>query len=281
MITDFEGVLFLDSDTDDERTDNRPSRFHTFMHSSFLFESDDFEVGLLEMQLPYTWKNLTTDQFVAGIDADACSGKYRIPAGCYYNTVDLVDKINRFFVENRDPPRLIYDPLFNRVRSKAGSHTVRASVHIVCTKELAQVLGMSYWFGLMSGEPPEGKCILYKEAGQEDRLVKYGKWPKESIEVMERPVNLQASLERLYISSSIVKHRAHSQHELLRVIPLARNLTFGEIDVISHDRPVFVPIAHQSFDRIEICLRDKNGKEPEFTSGNVIVTLEFRRRRDG
>lgn len=261
MITDYKGALFLDSDTNDDRADNRASRFHTFMHSSFIFTDDDHEVGLLEIQMPHTWKNLVNDQFIGCFTPGEIRNIRLVESGCYYDAGELVKTLNSLCAE----PKLSYD--HSRVSVKMGAERTL----FAATQELAEILGLDYWFTPMETVADSSNMASFKL---------HGLWRMSDFRA-SRPINLQASIERVFISSSIVKHRAHAQHELLRAFPVSTSLEFGEIDVHRFNRPLFVPIAHQSFDRIEICILDRKGRELEFTAGNVIVVLEIRKRKDG
>lgn len=270
MIEDFEGALFLDSDVNDDRADNRPARFHTFMHTQFSF-GDGFEVGLLELQLPYTWENIISDQYVGAFIGTENCGLMTLKSGCYYAIDTLIGRINDMFDREPNPPKLMLDS--GTIVCVEGNFLGNKNVQIRLARDLAAILGLNSWFDIQTVNLPDG-------GGSVNEVQPQGPWSILPLIRAERPVNLHAAIERLYISCSIVKHRAHDQHELLRIVPVCRNSAFGEILVIKYDKPIFVPIAHSTFDRIEICIRDKEGREPLFTAGNVIVALEIRRKRD-
>ena len=283
MIIDYEGVVHVDSGLSDARTSNKPSSFTNFMHCPFEFTSDDFEVGLHEIQIPCSWKNVPDNQWAAAFSNDLCVSPMRAIAAGYYSISELIGYINGYFSHHGErAPNLMIDAKLGKVVSVCGLLGNTTGVHIRLTQALALMLGFSRRFGAFGTEPIEYDLSLsMREVTSSTPVVRVVDDNRVGDTIAATlPYCMQLAVPRLYVSCELVKHVAHSTRQLLRVIPASPNHRFGDILVQTYDRPLFLPLAHRSFDRISLTITDSSGKELTFLSGNVFATLEFRKKRD-
>lgn len=69
MITDYEGVIHLDSGHRDPRTtSNTTSKFTSIPAHELKFSSDDYEVGLHEIQFPHTYWIILAKQSIIAVN---------------------------------------------------------------------------------------------------------------------------------------------------------------------------------------------------------------------
>lgn len=273
MIIDHIGVVHVDSGLPDDRTSNMPSNFTNFMHTSFQYSSDDFEVGLHEIQIPCCWETVRPGQCCMAFDGNVVASDLKtVNAGCYFSIGELLHAVNSCFGSSTTQPRLIYDHAANRVISVMGEVGQFKHAHIYMTKMLAEIFGFTKYFLTVdtSNDPVirrKSVKISLDSEGQE-RIV------------AARPFSLTIALPRLFINCSLVKHVGPSTRHLLRAIPVDKGSRFGDILVKVFDRPIFLPLSCRYFDRISVSVTDSEGNEVKFCSGSVIATLEIRRKQD-
>lgn len=95
---DFTGHIIVDSNVIDERTTNTISSFRNYTPSQFRYSSEDFEIGLVELHLPYSWNNLRSDSYIGlfdvATDKRIYGGLIKIDANYYDSLTDLIMTIN-------------------------------------------------------------------------------------------------------------------------------------------------------------------------------------------
>jgi len=86
---DYTGLIHVDSNVIDDRCSNTQSSFVNYTTSNYRYSDDKFEVGLLELHLPYSWNNLSEGSFIGVFSGNRLieNGLIPIRGGCY-NTVD-------------------------------------------------------------------------------------------------------------------------------------------------------------------------------------------------
>jgi hypothetical protein len=97
--------------------------------------------------------------------------------------------------------------------------------------------------------------------------------------VSNRPWDLDRGGDKLIIMSDVVKHHrvANQSRQVLAVIPVPRGAKFGETITAHFNSPFYFPISQQSIDKIEIVIRDREGRDINFHNGSVVVILSIKR----
>jgi hypothetical protein len=102
---------------------------------------------------------------------------------------------------------------------------------------------------------------------------------KELDRVGSKPFDVNRRLNLMYVYCDIASQGivGNTKTPLLRVFnPVGRH---GDIVRLTHDRPHFVPIGRQEFDRIAITINNELGEPISIRSGHFVTTLHIRRRR--
>ena len=154
----YEGLLHLDSNVIDSRVDNLLSKFVNYTSSQFRYTDSNYEVGLTELHIPYTWYNVSYNQMIGVFTSDTKQlvGLARIDAGFYPNIDDLLRHCNHrlefsFFkrpgigIQGQETT-LALTPNSNRVyaslKTISGNNRFRG-IHLRFTPQLATLLGFS------------------------------------------------------------------------------------------------------------------------------------------
>lgn len=99
------------------------------------------------------------------------------------------------------------------------------------------------------------------------------------------PYDITGGLDKIFVHTNLIKPATfgNQSKQILRVIPVYRQdlQHFGQNITRSFLNPFFFPLFINTFDQIDIELRDRLGRLIDFVSGSCIVTLEFRKRQDG
>lgn len=282
MITDFEGEFLLCSDNKDDRTENTTSNFTVFVSSKFVYSNTNFEVGLHEIQIPCTWNNLCRDEVVFALTDKMILDVQRFPAGAYYDTHELVHRINKMMAKNEKAPRLEYNERLKRVMMRQGERDGKSDVIIVMSETLAFMLGFTGLFVRGASIALFGCGVSIADCiSTGAQFIGVNDIFNQELVLADTAPDLHICIPRLFVSSTLVKHAAHETRHLLRVIPVKKNISFGEIATTTYDKPLFLPLAHLTVDRLDLRITDDRGSDVSFNRGSVFATLCFRRRKDG
>lgn len=277
MILDLEGVLHLDSGLPDERTKmNSAAKFTTYLHHSLQFTSDQHEVALHEIQIPQTYFNIPKEQkIVAYSNTEGVISPIRtFSPGCYYSIYEITNEMNKLFRDQSDRgPRFEYDSILKRVVSVGGMVGKRKG-HIFVTEDLSRVLGFDKRY--MSFTETVGLPDIVQQYKSSELYFVFRSW-SDSLHA-EHPLCLNFMIPRLQVHCSLVKQLNHGSNHLLRVIPLETNPVYGSIIAKSFERPIFVPLSGNLFDRVDISITDHEGNLISFQALSVLLTLEFRKK---
>ena len=102
----------------------------------------------------------------------------------------------------------------------------------------------------------------------------------ENNDVAEYPPTLNAGLTCLYIYTDIIEPQiiGNVNAQLLRIVHISGGKHGDSVEKLFND-PHYVPIVKKEFDRISINVKDDTGQLVEFVSGNIVVNLHFRKKR--
>lgn len=165
------GFVILDSNAEDERTTNTTSSFENHLTPPLSFDDDDFEVGVKEIQYPFTWNNIVSDQYAIIHYASTNENKVFeniigpiliLPKGRYTDLKVIIDMINSALAkavavpQGLMPGKRIEAPKierstrhFNCLMASPGVYEMRTQKSPTClflSKELAEMLGFRSTF---------------------------------------------------------------------------------------------------------------------------------------
>jgi hypothetical protein len=221
----------------------------------------DWEVGLVEMQFPRTWYNVTNHPskhtflpengvLLQTIHGDTTKTrnlekifeKYTIPAG-HYNTVEqLIDELNRA-LEKRNV--VFTKTAFGvRMRMNEAYH-----FNIVLSPSLQYILGFA------------------------NNL--YAKGVHDS----EGPPDLRAGFDTMYIYCDLIEPQicGNTLAPLIRTLPVDGK--FGDTVDCLFTTPHYAPVLNKTFNSVQMHIKTDANQPVAFRYGKVVVKLHFRRRR--
>ena len=96
----------------------------------------------------------------------------------------------------------------------------------------------------------------------------------------KHPVDLSREIDALWVYSGIVAPQitGHGHYPLLRVVPLKRRASLGEMVIVRFDRPHYLPLGYFTVNNIHIQIFNTYGLQPIPFQSNVIMKLHFRQR---
>lgn len=213
----------------------------------------DWEVGLVEIQYPYNWNNVSVDSesrtFSLSVQTvtDWVDYSFTIPPGYYPNIMRLLSAI----VTNANTT--IQDPNFKLIMyNLRAERKVRLGQKTSCTLtvplQLQQLLGL-------------------------EQSTLNAHYDRSSKAVDLEPVNT------LFVYCDIVEPRVvgDSLVPLLRIVPVEGE--HGKLITHSYQNVHYFKVQKKTFQNIEVNIRDHTGKKVSFESGTLNVTLHFRRHK--
>lgn len=251
--------------------ENTLSHYYTQLPQLVQLEGE-WEVGLSEIQFPYTWYNVpeplhllvVPDKSVDyNITSHFCSSDYEkicalsitqnqpVPTKVtlrpgQYNHRRLIDALNNSISNERVSSRVRaeYDMIQNRITLNLKFKTTG----VYMSKEFMEVFGYDTFF-----------------LGETQRS--------------PRCVDLHSRHCGLYTYCNVVQPRVvgDARVSLLRIIPMPLLTQFGQIMTRIYEKVIYFPVGTKQFSTLEIDIRDDTGKCIPFENGKVIVTLHFRR----
>ncbi len=263
--------LTLPSNTMDFPT-NTPAEFRVALPNS-LELNGEWELGLVEIQYPYSWNNLqggtdTSKQdnwFLINMQPSYYNGviEVHVPAGSYSDVDNLIIAIQEA-VKNWKPPqdtkskksfdlsqlfKISYDKMYRRVKIKLKPTGIKAAV---CGENLQYVLGYGGGWSRLFTKP-----------------VNYANYPPD----------LSAGFNTLYVYCDLVQPQivGNILAPLIRTVPISGE--FGETVDKVFLGPHYIPLRTKSFDTIEFSIKTDRNKPVLFNFGKVIVKVHLRRKQ--
>ena len=238
-------VTLVSGANEDMFPDNKINRFTTKLDSPI--NLGDYEVGLVMIQYPLSWQNVSKGEFVLlyGMTMMQLS----TPAGRYKDMAELCETVNSKFASVNHSTDLKLS--FNRVTSKVELNIDNPDMHIIFGESLANTLGFEERKRCDSGE-----TVGYKIA------------------------DIDAGMTALFVYTNIIQSQlvGDTRAPLLRVVPLiggSKNRYQAEEFMHVH----YLPTINTNTDLITVDIRRDNGSAVSFMSGKLIAKLRFRKIR--
>ena len=157
---DYVGVIHLDSNAIDSRTNNKPAQFVNYTPSLFAYSNKNFEVALTEIQYQHCWYNLPQEQYIGFFEIRSKIPHYMraIPRGHYTSIDELLVLINKAIydscrhVQPKDDKEKHENDLLRSIVYYEKTQKIKlrnldlVQYEISFSLELAQVLGFTNQF---------------------------------------------------------------------------------------------------------------------------------------
>ena len=232
--------------------ENKTCRYTTKLHRPLAL-SEDFEVGLAEIQFQSTWYNVQESEnyidFIIRPERQVGSAplveRVNVPTGYYASAAELCDSINA--------------TVSPELRQKVGFYYKKRSRK--CFVELEEGIEVSIACPLARLMGFHGECLL-----------------RESTE-SPLPMDVHMLFHTFYLYSDIVQSQPVGDVAvpLLRTIAVAPSKRHENV-VKNYVAPHYVPLKIHHFETIDIILTDETGEVIPFERGRLIVKLHFRER---
>lgn len=231
---------------------NRISSFKTKLPKRFKFVPGEYEVAHMEFSYVHSIKTFPKefDRKIGFdfkfLDLEGTDGFRVLPNKNYTNINILVKDLNEIMLTSDGPyAKLFYNILTNRIEFEPVIGSLKLS------KPVSLALGF------------EG-------------VTQFDSWKK----VASSPPEMSGGVNHIFIYSDIVQPQIVEDvfAPLLRLI----NITGLEGQLVNQTfRPFYVPLSTLEFDTIEILLCNEYGEEIQFERGQSVITLHFRKVKNG
>ena len=221
----------------------------------------DWEVGLVEVQYPHTWFNVSEGDRTFRISQRDDSndkkvwlevGTFKLEVGYYPSPQYLVKLINGRIkaIFKSDPVSFSYRSITQKIKVTLANDT-----QITIPSQLKDMFHLKNATMLPDVNPTE---TTYKS---------------------EKPIDLDKGMYALYVYSDIVEPQivGDSLVSLLRAVPISGE--YGAKVYTHFNNAQYHPLARRDFDTVEVDIRDDTGKPIPFERGKLLVTLHLRQRR--
>ena len=265
--------LTLPSNVDIPSFENKICDFTTYLPTS-LHLTDHYEVALVEMTYTKSWYNIQSVPHLSLYDpariiyAEKAENFY---PGHYDSVENLVNCLNNtikdvFFSEEikQKLPILEYNSVSNKLIMKPGRSDLDLPTLISFGAEIDDMLGFTSFGDKHSNSELEIVRLPEFEVGGKS----------------SSSVDIKAGVHSLMIYSDIVTPSivGNAYANLLRSLPINDNAKFGGDCNITFTKPYYLPLASNVINKIQINIKDDNGRDIDFRFGRVTVTLHFRKK---
>jgi len=270
---------------------------YTTKLASRLELNGEWEVGLVEMSYTVSWYNEPMPQTITLLYWDqGMPIKYdtemTIPAGRYDTIDDILYVINELFKNLKvrthfnpmDLPEVRVNKRNRIVTIKQG---LRNSNNKLIFVSLPQELCFMLGFDKKKMDEDYGKALI--EYGAVESTVPdksrasfthpAPSWSQKNYRG-QHPYELSAGYHSLFVYTDIVKPSfvGDSFTQLLRLVQIPSNATFGDQILITYPNTYYIPLMTKDFETIEIHIKDDTGESIPFEFGRSIIVLHFRRK---
>jgi hypothetical protein len=267
--------------------DNTLTNYTTFLPDDVELDGQ-WEVALTEIRYPHTWYTYKTDRKFTvqvinfEIETNQTEGSEMLDLESYVFTDirHLIQSVNNLVrdalsSETSNPPSLSYDEIMcktimhDSVERSISLTAVTLNTDDRTTEPLRTTVFRSLVFNPALREALGFTELNYHTPGRS----------KTMRTVASNEVSLRNGFDNIYVYSDIVLPSVVGdvRAQLLKLVDIKGSP--GENVCISYDKPPFLPLMKNNFRQIEILLKSDTGENIKFTSGKVIVTLQFRRQR--
>lgn len=273
---------------------NTIANYTTKLPQRIILEGE-WEVGLAEISYTLSWYNINKNikimlcTFIKGLIK--FFRNYELQAGRYEDIGVLIVEIKKIIIKyqiDTDKSKLVtlpdlkYDKYSRKVTVKQGTYL--SKILFLCFDEyLAEKLGFNHnsYDKRVTSKMKEYNAIEYKSGRwSSSDVVKIPPTEYEKTYNAERPIELNAGCQSLFVYSNIVKPTIVGDifTPILRLVEVPTNAKFGDQIVIPYASPHYKPIAVNEFDMVEIGIKDDTNERIPFEFGRVIIKLHFRKK---
>ena len=98
----------------------------------------------------------------------------------------------------------------------------------------------------------------------------------------ERLAELNAALQSLFVYCNIVDHSlvGDANAQLLRTVEVPSNTLYADNITLIYDKPHFIPMQTNSYDTINLDIKDDTLEKIPFNFGKVIIKLIFKKYKE-
>lgn len=231
---------------------NRTSDFTIPLSEHLRFpKSEQWKVGLLEIQIPITFYNLddSFDENIIVFKHHTERFVEKVPAGSYKSITELVREINKILFRFR----LLKN--FSKVYYYESSNTILIRVKqyqtIIFSPRVAKIFGLPEELKV---ENPESDSQVYRS----------------------QTADLWKDLHHLFIYSNITEDRIFNSSSipLLGTVSIKNN-RFGSLLVKNFPQPEVLKIRYDYYSSIHFEILNEAGENVRFRSGSVVLKLAF------
>ncbi len=216
-----------------------------------IYLNGEWEVGIAEIQYPYTWNNVNRGQNKIYVKTwnESEYTPIEIPPG-NYNDIEklifaLMERITMTRKFRADDLEIHYTPI-----DKRTSIFVKRGCFLRLEGDVATVLGFN-----------QGTVI------------------NNTLVTSPHFALVVDAISSLYVYTDIIdsQYVGDVKVPLLRIVGVEGQ--HGHFITKTFDRPQYLPVCRQTLDAIEIDIKDDTGKHISFEYGKVVVKLHFRKQR--
>ncbi len=271
----------LTSNTISEKKGNTTSRFSVYLPTKLNLQGV-WEVALVEIQYPHSWKNIFgrrdhgfADNWINVIFANHQTGTIYVPTGYYDTIFDLLAAIEygkeRYIdKEIEKHSEKIRNEDFDDVEEAFHTDEIKTGFIIKFDQTLQRVI--------CNRDPEKIKSLEFSNKlqymlGFENAGI------YEETETAKYIHDLRGGFYSLFVYCSLVEPQIVGDV----TAPLLRNVHIegrhGEIVEKIFTTPHYVPVNSKEVDRIEIDIKDDNNQSVPFQFGKTVVKLHFRKKK--
>jgi hypothetical protein len=247
---------------------NTIANYATVLSQRINFEGT-WTVGVSEISYTKSWYNVINSHKIMLFDENSSEiiGDIYVSSGYYESEEKLINEINYELqkIKNIVPPKIKYNKLNNKIYINAGLHEKSIKVYPYFGEEIENILGLKNINNIHNSDVASYifKKKMYKNMNFEAFY----------------PVEISAGYHTLYVYSNIVypSYIGDTCAQLLRVVEVPKDASFGEQCVIRYENPQYRPLLLNEINNIEISIKDDNGELIPFKFGRAIVTLHFKK----
>jgi hypothetical protein len=281
---------------------NTISSFKTKLHQKPTFPfNEKWKVGLAEISYTKSWYNVRSrhqiklfslygEAHIVGINTkkkrsvtdevnDFNISDFCIKPGYYDSIQVIVTCINKKFESYNDYidqiPSLKFDKLSHRVTLKPG--IINGAVYFpYLGEEVERILGLIDVDDISLYEKSTTERISQNHNPYMEYL---GNIFKDKKLKGSRSAELNAGTHSIFVYSDIVEHNfvGDAYAQLLRLVEVPVNASFGDQIVLRYDQPHYIPLQTKSYDTIHLAFKDDTGENIPFEFGRVIAKLIFKK----
>ncbi len=260
-----------------------------------------WECGLVEIQFPISWYNLTDDEsqlefaYYNEDNRQMVNANVSPPVG-HYETPDLLARQINESIESVETTamtvRFHYNTVSRKMTVKFSRETL-GKASLIMSKSMAELLGFEWELSnvastrrpsthtnvldLGDDNEPERNATIMLQERHDGKVVLI---PVKSYSYTGTNVcDMQREFYSMYVYCDVVEHSAvgDAMAPLLRPV----NVAGKEGTMVNKIfEPVqYIPVGRKVFETLEVYITDDLGRPIKFQRGRVIVTLHFRMKR--